>query len=168
MSRVLEGTSAAVVDTRKTTPGLRVLEKYAVRVGGGRNHRFNLADGLLIKENHILAAGGIANALSSAKKVAPHTLKVEIETRTLAEVREALQAGADIILLDNMSLERVREAVTEIQGRVLVEVSGGVTLDTVRSLAETGVDFISVGALTPFQPGGGYFFDVFRDSPGVC
>lgn len=144
----LQGTSAEVVDTRKTTPGLRVLEKYAVRVGGGRNHRFNLADGILIKENHILAAGGISTAVSSARKAAPHTHKVEIETQTLAEVREALEAGADIILLDNMSLEMVREAVKEINGRVLVEVSGGVTLETVRALAEAEVDFISVGALT--------------------
>ncbi|MBN2429467.1 MAG: carboxylating nicotinate-nucleotide diphosphorylase [Deltaproteobacteria bacterium] len=145
---VLQGTAAAVVDTRKTTPGLRVLEKYAVRVGGGRNHRFNLADGILIKENHILAAGGITAAVASARKMAPHTLKIEIETQTLAEVREALEAGADIILLDNMPLEMVREAVKEIQGRALVEASGGVALDTVRPLAEAGVDFISVGALT--------------------
>ena len=144
----LRGTAAAVVDTRKTTPGLRVLEKLAVRAGGGRNHRFNLADGILIKENHILAAGGITTAVANARKMAPHTLKIEIETQTLTEVGEALEAGADIILLDNMPLKIVREAVKEIQGRALVEASGGVTLDTVRSLAEAGVDFISVGAVT--------------------
>lgn len=147
-AEALQGTSSAVVDTRKTTPGLRVLEKYAVRVGGGRNHRFNLADGILIKENHIVAAGGISAAVTGARAAAPHTLKIEVETRTLAEVREALEVGADIILLDNMSLEMVCHAVKEIQGRALVEASGGITLETVRPLAEAGVDFISVGALT--------------------
>jgi nicotinate-nucleotide pyrophosphorylase (carboxylating) len=146
--RALKDTPAVVVDTRKTTPGLRVLEKYAVRVGGGRNHRFNLADGVLIKENHILAAGGIHAAAGKVRKAAPHTLKIEIEVRDLEEVHEALAAGADILLLDNMSPEMVREAVKIIQGRALVEVSGGVGLDQIRPLAEAGADFISVGALT--------------------
>ncbi len=144
----VEGTSATIVDTRKTTPGLRVLEKYAVRVGGGRNHRFSLFDGVLIKENHIVAAGGILAAVSNARKGVPHTLKIEVETRTLTEVQEALEARADIILLDNMTLGVVRDAVKTIGNQALVETSGGVTLDTVRTLAESGVDFISVGALT--------------------
>jgi nicotinate-nucleotide pyrophosphorylase (carboxylating) len=142
------GTKARIVDTRKTTPGLRVLEKYAVRVGGGINHRTGLYDGVLIKENHIVAAGGIGVAVSRARAYIPHTLKIEVETETLAEVAEALSAGADIIMLDNMDLATVREAVTHIAGRVLVEASGGVSLETVRSIAETGVDIISVGALT--------------------
>jgi nicotinate-nucleotide pyrophosphorylase (carboxylating) len=144
----VKGTSATIVDTRKTTPGLRVLEKYAVRVGGGRNHRFSLFDGVLIKENHIVAAGGILAAVSRARKIVPHTLKVEVETRNLIEVQEALEARADIILLDNMTLEMIRDAVKTIGKQALVETSGGVTLDTVRPLAESGVDFISVGALT--------------------
>lgn len=142
------GTRARIVDTRKTTPGLRVLEKYAVRVGGGINHRTGLYDGVLIKENHIVAAGGISVAVSRARSYIPHTLKIEVETETLAEVAEALSAGADIIMLDNMDLAAMREAVTYIAGRVLVEASGGVNLETVRSIAETGVDIISVGALT--------------------
>lgn len=142
------GTKAAIVDTRKTTPGLRVLEKYAVRMGGGRNHRTALYDGILIKENHIAAAGGIEAALQRAKDYAPHTLKIEIETRNLDEVRQALDGGADIILLDNMDLATLRQAVELVAGRALTEASGGVNLETVRDIAETGVDFISVGALT--------------------
>ncbi len=148
----LEGTGAVVVDTRKTTPGLRCLEKYAVRLGGGRNHRTSLYDGVLIKENHIAAAGGIATAVSRARQRAPHTLKVEVETTTLAEVEEALAAQADIIMLDNMDLDTLREAVVRIDGRALTEASGGVTLKTVRAIAQTGVDFISVGALTHSSP----------------
>lgn len=142
------GTPVVIVDTRKTTPGLRVLEKYAVRTGGGRNHRFSLSDGVLIKENHIVASGGISVAVNRARKTVPHTLKIEVETRNLDEVKEALEAGADIVLLDNMTPETIREAVEVIGGRALVEISGGVTLKTVRPLAELGVDFISVGALT--------------------
>lgn len=142
------GTSARVVDTRKTTPGLRQLEKYAVRVGGGINHRTGLYDGVLIKENHITAAGGITEAISRARAYIPHTLKIEIETETLAQVDEALAAGADIIMLDNMSLEDMRSAVATINGRAVVEASGGVNLNSVRAIAETGVDIISVGALT--------------------
>jgi nicotinate-nucleotide pyrophosphorylase (carboxylating) len=142
------GTSARIVDTRKTTPGLRVLEKYAVRIGGGINHRTGLYDGILIKENHIAAAGGIAEAVRRARAYIPHTLKIEVETETLAQVEDALEAGADIIMLDNMDNEKMRIAVGVIQGRALVEASGGVNLDTVRGIAETGVDIISVGALT--------------------
>ncbi|MBU5637230.1 carboxylating nicotinate-nucleotide diphosphorylase [Geomonas sp. Red69] len=144
----LEGTGARVVDTRKTTPGLRVLEKYSVRVGGGTNHRTGLYDGVLIKENHIAAAGGIAEAVAAARAYIPHTLKIEVETENLDEVKQALQAGADIIMLDNMSLEQMTEAVQIINKRALVEASGGVNLKTIRSIAQTGVDIISVGALT--------------------
>ncbi|MBI5485368.1 MAG: carboxylating nicotinate-nucleotide diphosphorylase [Deltaproteobacteria bacterium] len=144
----VSGTKARIVDTRKTTPGLREIEKYAVRTGGGINHRTGLYDGVLIKENHITAAGGIAEAISRARAYIPHTLKIEIETETLAQVDEALAAGADIIMLDNMSLDEMRSAVAAIAGRAQVEASGGVNLDTVRAIAETGVDIISVGALT--------------------
>jgi len=144
----VKGTKARIVDTRKTTPGLRELEKYAVRVGGGINHRTGLYDGILIKENHIAAAGGIAVAVSRARAYIPHTLKIEIETETLEQVQEALAAGADIIMLDNMNLADIRAAVETIADRALVEASGGVSLDTVRAIAETGVDIISVGALT--------------------
>lgn len=142
------GTGARIVDTRKTTPGLRILEKYAVRVGGGHNHRFGLYDGILIKENHIAAAGGIAIAISNARASIPHTLRIEIETETLEQVEEALEAGADIIMLDNMTIDMMRRAVQLVAGRALVEASGGVSLETVRAIAETGVDIISVGALT--------------------
>ena len=144
----VRGTGARVVDTRKTTPGLRVLEKYAVRVGGGINHRTGLYDGVLIKENHIAAAGGITEAVQRARGYIPHTMKVEIETETLDQVVEALAAGADIIMLDNMDLPTMREAVRLIDKKALVEASGGVNLETVRGIAETGVDIISVGALT--------------------
>jgi nicotinate-nucleotide pyrophosphorylase (carboxylating) len=144
----VRGTKARVVDTRKTTPGLRILEKYAVRVGGGTNHRTGLYDGVLIKENHIAAAGGLTEAVQRAKSYIPHTMKVEVETETLAQVAEALDAGADIIMLDNMGTAAMREAVALIGGRALVEASGGVNLDSIRGIAETGVDIISVGALT--------------------
>ncbi len=146
--KAVEGTAATIVDTRKTTPGLRILEKYSVRMGGGTNHRTSLYDGVLIKENHIAAAGGIATAIRRARTQVPHTLKIEVETQTLDEVGEALEAGVDIILLDNMALETMREAVRLIDGRALAEASGGVNLKTVRGIAETGVDLISVGALT--------------------
>lgn len=141
-------TDAIIVDTRKTTPGLRVLDKYSVRMGGGRNHRSSLYDGVLIKENHITAAGGITAAVEGARRVAPHTLKVEVETENLDDVREALATRADIIMLDNMTLEQMREAVQLIDGVALTEASGGVNLDTVADIAATGVDLISVGALT--------------------
>ncbi|HOK53709.1 MAG TPA: carboxylating nicotinate-nucleotide diphosphorylase, partial [Armatimonadota bacterium] len=139
---------AKIVDTRKTTPGLRALEKYAVRVGGGYNHRFGLYDGVLIKDNHIIAAGGVRNAVTAAKAGAPHTLKVEVEVRTLDELTEALDSGADAVLLDNMDIETMRQAVEITAGRAVLEASGGVTEQTIADIAATGVDLISVGALT--------------------
>ena len=142
------GTNAIIVDTRKTVPGLRALDKYSVRMGGGRNHRIGLFDGVLIKENHVAAAGGIAAAISRAKQKLPHTLKIEVETRDLIEVQEALDAGADIIMLDNMNLDEMAKGVKLIAGRALVEASGGVNLDRVHDIAVCGVDIISVGALT--------------------
>jgi nicotinate-nucleotide pyrophosphorylase (carboxylating) len=142
------GTNAVIVDTRKTTPGMRVLEKYAVRMGGGTNHRFNLADGVLIKDNHIVAAGSITNAVNNARKIVPHTLKIEVETTNFAEVQEALDAGADIIMLDNMSCQDMKTAVAMIAGRAKVEASGNMGTRDIREVAETGVDLISVGALT--------------------
>ncbi|NJC88054.1 MAG: carboxylating nicotinate-nucleotide diphosphorylase [Desulfuromonas sp.] len=141
-------TGATIVDTRKTTPGMRALEKYAVRAGGGGNHRMALYDGVLIKENHVTAAGGITAAVTRARRQAPHTLKIEVEVRDLDEVKEALSAGADILLLDNMDLGQLKAAVELVGGRAVTEASGGVNLDTVRAIAETGVDLISVGALT--------------------
>jgi nicotinate-nucleotide pyrophosphorylase (carboxylating) len=143
-----DGTSAKIVDTRKTTPGLRLLEKYAVRAGGGYNHRFGLDDGILIKDNHIAVAGGVAAAVRAAKANSPHTLKIEVEVTSLAEIEEALAAGADILLLDNMPLEETVQAVQFIGGRALIEASGGVNMDTVEAIARAGVDFISVGMLT--------------------
>lgn len=142
------GTAAQIVDTRKTTPGLRILEKYAVRMGGGRNHRYALYDGVLIKENHISAAGGIAAAVEAARRRLSHIHKIEVETQNLDEVREALAVGADVVLLDNMDLATLRRAVALVGGHALTEASGGVTLQSVRAIAETGVDLISVGALT--------------------
>jgi len=142
------GTKARILDTRKTAPGLRLLDKYAVRAGGGGNHRFALFDGVLIKDNHIAAAGGIATAVARARANAPHTARIEVEVRTLAEVEEALRAGADVLMLDNMSTAQMRDAVTLIGGRTPVEASGNMTLERVREVAETGVDYISVGALT--------------------
>lgn len=147
------GTGARIIDTRKTHPGLRTIEKYAVRAGGGFNHRFGLDSGVLIKENHIAAAGSVRRALKGARRLAPHTMRIEIECETLAQVEEALAAGADSILLDNMTLDEVRQArALAPAGRVLLEVSGGVTLEGVRAIAETGVDLISVGALTHSAP----------------
>ena len=142
------GTKAVILDTRKTVPGLRILDKYGVRVGGGRNHRFGLYDGVLIKDNHIEAAGGIAKAVRRVRENAPLLVRIEVEVQTLAEVREALAAGADVIMLDNMPVDAVRKAVSLIGGRALVEASGNVTLATVRGIASTGVDFISSGSLT--------------------
>lgn len=146
------GTRARVVDTRKTTPGLRVLEKYAVRMGGGHNHRLGLDDGILIKDNHIVAAGGLTAAVTRARAGAPHTARIEVECASAAQVDEAMAAGVDAILLDNMSVEQMAAAVRQIAGRAVVEASGGVTLATVRAIAETGVDLISVGALTHSAP----------------
>jgi len=146
------GCGCRIVDTRKTLPGLRNLEKYAVRIGGGFNHRQRLDDGILIKDNHITAAGGITAAVLAAQSGAPHGLKVEVECTTMSEVTEAINVGAEIILLDNMTIEEVGRAVQRIGGRAVVEASGGVTLSSVRAIAETGVDLISVGALTHSAP----------------
>ncbi|MCC6627198.1 MAG: carboxylating nicotinate-nucleotide diphosphorylase [Chloroflexi bacterium] len=152
----VQGTRARVIDTRKTTPGLRVLEKYAVRAGGGHNHRFNLADGILIKDNHLLAAAAegltIGAAIARARAAAPHTLRVEVEVETLDQLDAALAGGADVVLLDNMSIEMLRAAVARVDGRALTEASGGITLATIGAVAATGVDLISVGALTHSAP----------------
>lgn len=151
----VQGTKARVVDTRKTTPGLRVLEKAAVRHGGGQNHRFGLSDGVLIKDNHLAAVGGperVAKAISLARAGAPHTARIEVEVTSLEELQQALAAGADIVMLDNMDVETMRRAVAMNAGRALLEASGGVTLETIRAIAETGVDLISVGALTHSAP----------------
>lgn len=146
--RAVDGTNCVIVDTRKMTPGLRVLEKYAVKAGGGRNHRFNLADGVLIKDNHIVATGGITQAIQAVRRNAPHTLRVEIEAETIDQVREALEAGADIIMLDNMSVPDMRKCVELIAGRALTEASGNMGERDLHQVAETGVDYISIGALT--------------------
>jgi len=147
----LKGTKTVVLDTRKTLPGLRQLEKYAVRMGGGQNHRFGLYDAVLIKDNHIKAAGSITEAVRKIRG-SDHSHKIEVETKTLEEVREALAANADIIMLDNMQIDTMQEAVKAIAGRALVEASGNVTLDLIRLIAETGVDFISSGSLTHSAP----------------
>lgn len=144
----IAGTRARILDTRKTTPGLRSLEKYAVRVGGGRNHRLGLDDGILIKDNHLAFAGSIGEAVRRARAAAPLGLRVEVETETLDDVREALGAGADMLLLDNMLPPLMRQAVGLVAGRIPLEASGGITLSNVREIADTGVDLISVGALT--------------------
>lgn len=146
--RELEGTGARIVDTRKTTPGHRMLEKMAVVVGGGANHRWALDSGVLIKDNHLAAAGGVGEALRRARAAAPHLLRIEVECKTLAQVEEAVACGAEAVLLDNMRGDTLAEAVRIARGRALIEVSGGVTLETVRSLALPGVDLISAGALT--------------------
>ncbi len=144
----VEGTGAVITDTRKTMPGMRALQKYAVVTGGGRNHRFNLSDMAMLKDNHLDAGGGISNAVRALRAKAGHALKIEVETRNLEEVREALNAGADIIMLDNMDTETMRKAVEIVGGRSIVEASGGITQAALSSVAETGVDVISVGALT--------------------
>ena len=150
--RAIDGTGARILDTRKTTPGLRTLEKLAVVAGGGHNHRVGLFDAMLLKENHSALGGGVGKATRKALAAAPEGMRVEVECATLAEVDEALAAGATSILLDNMSLDELREAVAHTRGRAETEASGGVTLDTVRAIAETGVDWISVGALTHSAP----------------
>jgi nicotinate-nucleotide pyrophosphorylase (carboxylating) len=142
------GTKAAILDTRKTTPGLRLLEKYAVRMGGGRNHRQGLSDMILIKDNHLRYVGGVTEAVRRARERAPAGLKIEVEVTNFDEAREALESGADIVMLDNMPLAAMKEVVDLYAGRVQIEVSGNVTLDRVRDIAAIGVDFISVGALT--------------------
>ncbi len=160
----VHGHPTTILDTRKTTPGLRALEKWAVRLGGGKNHRFSLGDGLLIKDNHlaILGAKGVdvAAACRLARAAAPHALRIEVEAKTLPEVKKALAGGADIILLDNMSPILVRKAVELIQKRALVEVSGGMTLQTVKDMAQAGADFISVGALTHSAPAANLSMDL--------
>ena len=148
----VEGTKARIACTRKTTPGLRVLEKYAVRCGGGRNHRFGLYDAVMIKDNHIAAAGGVAQALAAAKSACGHMVKVEIEVDTLEQLETALAGGADVVLLDNMSTDDLKRAVEVNQGRAILEASGNITLDTVRAIAETGVDVISSGWITHSAP----------------
>jgi nicotinate-nucleotide pyrophosphorylase (carboxylating) len=157
-TQAIAGSQASIVDTRKTTPGLRMLEKYAVTCGGGKNHRFGLDDGVLIKDNHIALAGGLTEALRRAREAAGHLHKIEIEVASLEQVREALQAGADIIMLDNMSPAQVKQCVDLVsetekeKRRTLLEASGGITLTNVREYAETGVDLISIGALTHSAP----------------
>ena len=149
---LLAGTGITLVDTRKTTPNMRVFEKYAVTVGGGKNHRYNLSDGVLLKDNHISAAGGVAKAIALAKAYAPFVRKIEVETETLDMVREAVEAGADIIMLDNMSHDMMKEAVTLIDGRAETECSGNVTKENIAALADIGVDYVSSGALTHSAP----------------
>ena len=151
-AEAIAGTPAQLVDTRKTTPGLRLFEKYAVRVGGGRNHRFGLDDGVLIKDNHIAAAGGVSEAVRRARDGVPHGLRVEVEVTDLSELDEALSAGADAVLLDNMTPDEVAGAVACAGGKAVLEASGGITLENIRAYAETGVDLISVGALTHSAP----------------
>jgi nicotinate-nucleotide pyrophosphorylase (carboxylating) len=147
----VEGTGVVVRDTRKTTPGLRLLEKYAVRRGGGRNHRLGLYDALLVKDNHILAAGGLAAAVRAARAAAPG-LPLEVEAETLAQVAEALELGCELLLLDNMDAANMARAVVMAKGKAQTEASGGITLANVRAVAETGVDFVAVGALTHSAP----------------
>ena len=144
----IAGYNVKIIDTRKTTAGWRTIQKYAVRVGGGHNHRFGLYDGVLIKDNHIIAAGGVAQAVERALSLAPHTAKIEIEVEALDQIDEALEAKADVLLLDNMPVALMEAAVAKIAGRAITEASGGITLDQVEAVAATGVDLISVGALT--------------------
>ena len=151
-SEAVKDTNARIVDTRKTTPGLRVLEKRAVKAGGGHNHRFALYDGILLKDNHIELVGGVKAAVAAARAGRPHTLKVEVEVTNLEQLAEAIEAGADIVMLDNMTVAELSEAVEVVGGRVLTEASGGVSLGTVAEIAATGVDLISVGALTHSAP----------------
>lgn len=150
--KLVEGTNASVTDTRKTLPGLRALQKYAVVCGGGKNHRYNLSDGVLLKDNHIGAAGSVRNAIKMAKEYAPFVRKIEVEVETFDMVKEAVLAGADIIMLDNMSTEQLKEAIEYIDGRAEIEVSGNVTKENIARLTDLGVDFISSGALTHSSP----------------
>lgn len=146
--KAIEGTNASIADTRKTLPGLRPLQKYAVTVGGGKNHRYNLSDAAMLKDNHVDAGGGIASAVAKLRQKLGHMTKIELEVRSLDELGQALEAGVDVIMLDNMSCEEMREAVAITNGRALLEASGGITAETLRAIAETGVDIISMGALT--------------------
>ena len=152
VSKLLEGSKVTLLDTRKTTPNCRVFEKYAVRIGGGCNHRYNLSDGVLLKDNHIGAAGSVAKAVAMAKEYAPFVRKIEIEVETMEQVKEAVEAGADIITLDNMTPEMMKEAVELIAGRAQTECSGNITKENIAKILETGVDFVSSGALTHSAP----------------
>lgn len=152
VSKLLEGSKVTLLDTRKTTPNCRVFEKYAVRIGGGCNHRYNLSDGVLLKDNHIGAAGSVAKAVTMAKEYAPFVRKIEIEVETMEQVKEAVEAGADIIMLDNMTPEIMKEAVELIAGRAQTECSGNITKENIAKILETGVDFVSSGALTHSAP----------------
>ena len=147
-AKAVEGTKVSIADTRKTLPGLRALQKYAVTCGGGKNHRFNLSDAAMLKDNHIDAAGGITAAVTALRKKCGHMVNIEVETRNLDEVKEALAAGASIIMLDNMTNDEMSEAVKLVDGRALLEASGNITEENLREKAETGVDIISMGALT--------------------
>lgn len=146
--KIVEGTNASIADTRKTLPGMRSLQKYAVTVGGGKNHRFNLSDAAMLKDNHVDAGGGITNAVTKLRTKLGHMAKVELEVRTLDELREALSVDVDVIMLDNMDNDTMREAVKIADGKALLEASGGITEETIRDVAEIGVDIISIGALT--------------------
>jgi len=152
VAKLLEGSGITLLDTRKTTPNCRIFEKYAVRVGGGCNHRYNLSDGVLLKDNHISAAGGIANAVRMAKEYAPFVRKIEVEVETMEQVHEAVEAGADIIMLDNMTPEQMRQAVLLIDGRAETECSGNVSLDNIANIRDIGIDYVSSGALTHSAP----------------
>lgn len=152
VSKLLEGSKVTLLDTRKTTPNCRVFEKYAVRIGSGCNHRYNLSDGVLLKDNHIGAAGSVAKAVAMAKEYAPFVRKIEIEVETMEQVKEAVEAGADIIMLDNMTPEMMKEAVELIAGRAQTECSGNITKENIAKILETGVDFVSSGALTHSAP----------------
>ena len=152
VAKLLEGSKVTLLDTRKTTPNCRVFEKYAVRVGGGCNHRYNLSDGVLLKDNHIGAAGSVAKAVAMAKEYAPFVRKIEIEVETLEQVKEAVAAGADIIMLDNMSHDEMKEAIKIIDGRALTECSGNVTKENIPNIVDLGVDYVSSGALTHSAP----------------
>ncbi|MBK8254612.1 MAG: carboxylating nicotinate-nucleotide diphosphorylase [Polyangiaceae bacterium] len=166
VAAVAPGSRTRITDTRKTTPGLRVLERYAVRTGGAHNHRDNLGSAVMIKDNHIIAAGGIAKAVERARARAPHTSRIEVEVANLAELDQALNAGADIIMLDNFSMDDVRTAVNTVASRAvrpILEVSGGITLERIRELSQVGVDVISVGALTHSAPAADIALDLALD-----
>lgn len=152
VSRLLQGTKTKLLDTRKTTPCMRIFEKYAVRVGGGHNHRYNLSDGVLLKDNHIDAAGGVKEAVKAAKEYAPFVRKIEVETENLEMVKEAVEAGADIIMLDNMTPEVMAEAIRIIDGRAETECSGNITKENIKTITKLGVDYVSSGALTHSAP----------------
>lgn len=167
---LVQGTKAKIADTRKTTPGLRAFEKYAVRCGGAQNHRSGLFDAILIKDNHIVAAGGVSAAIAAARAHAGHMVKIEVEVGTLAELDEALAQPIDVVMLDNMTPAQLREAVSRVGGRVVTEASGGVSLETVRAIAESGVDLISIGALTHSAPilDLGLDFEPLADDAAAC